>query len=56
MDESKREVLIKDIKEYVAVLKDVSSLEGLPELTLVELHKALGTAVALILHMQQGED
>lgn len=56
MDDSKHSKLLKEIKEYISILNDFGSLEGLPEQTLTQLHKMLGTAVALMQHMQEGED
>ena len=56
MSEDKKTARLKEINEYMDVLANDRLLSALPEGTLIELHRALGTAVSVIQHMEEGED
>jgi hypothetical protein len=56
MSEYKKAARLKEINEYVNILANDRLLATLPEATLIELHQALGTAVAVIQHLEDGED
>jgi hypothetical protein len=56
MSEDKKAARLKEINEYMDVLANDRLLGALPDETLIELHQALATAVAVIQHMEEGED
>ena len=56
MSEDKKAARLKEVNEYMDFLSNDRLLGALPEATLNELHQALGTAVAVIQHMEDGED
>ena len=56
MTEDKKTARLKEINEYMDFLCNDRLLTALPEGALIELHQALGTAVSIIQHMEEGED
>jgi hypothetical protein len=56
MGEDKKAARLKEIDEYLDILASDGLLSALPEVTLIELHQALATAVSLIQHLEEGED
>jgi hypothetical protein len=56
MSEDKKAARLKEIEEYLNILANDRLLTALPEGALIELHQALGTAVSVIQHMEEGED
>ena len=56
MSEDRKAARLKEINEYMNILVNDRLLGALPEGTLIELHQALGTAVSVIQHMEEGED
>jgi hypothetical protein len=56
MGEDRKAARLKEIKRYLDILANNRLLGMLPEETIVELHKALGTAVSVVQHMEDGED
>jgi hypothetical protein len=56
MSKDKKAARLKEIDEYLDILVKDGFLSALPDGTLIELHQALGTAVAVIQHLEQGED
>ena len=47
---------IKEIMEYIRILSQTRLIAALPENTLSELQRILGSAVSMIQHMEAGED
>jgi hypothetical protein len=56
MSEDKKAERLKEISAYMNILLKDRSLSALPEETIIELHRALGTAVSVIQHLEEGED
>ena len=56
MTEDKKTARLKEINEYMDIMANDRLVAALPEATLIELHQALATAVAVIQHMEEGED
>jgi hypothetical protein len=52
----KEEKIAAEIKTYMGILANDRFLSSLPEEILTELNQALGTAVSMIEHMNEGED
>ena len=56
MDNHEKSAIIVEIIEYIKILSQTSLFGALPENTLAELHRILGTSVSLVQHMEEGED
>lgn len=54
MSEERKAPRLKEIDEYLNILANHRLLTALPERALIELHQALGTAVAVIQYMEEG--
>ena len=56
MGEDRKTGVLEEVNEYMDILANDRLLGALPEGTLIELHRALGTAVSVSQHMKEGED
>ncbi|MGD8984342.1 MAG: hypothetical protein PVI53_09975 [Desulfobacteraceae bacterium] len=55
ISKDKKTAGLKEINEYMDILANDRLLSALPEGTLIELHRAFGTAVSVIQHMEDGK-